>query len=347
MNYWCFTTTPVTAIQRTRLGTTNAVENNDVTKIYSLRKWFILAIFLTFLDGYFAQLQDSGITFYRYSCREICLWQRKLKKKKKKKKKKTTFFLLSSVFSPTPAYFGQYFLTVIYLLCKCFCILYIVLTLEPSLMHFFEPQVVSLSTETGNGSRLDFILGYNLPRVTIYHNAVNQHSLGTTNTDYNLHALRQNSLIRLRSPDKWCCFKIPNDLFDCYILSNAFLILIIMTSVHMHGIVSDYNGVVFGIRPWAARVKIQWNNISTKLFCSGGRAHCLGNKMCFLNIALTFDSWNNKLFTKTRILNQMYISIFYMYMYMGRLFCMPHTNFIGPSDCSLYVWAQLFKASLA
>ena len=98
-------------------------------------------------------------------------------------------FLLSSAFSPTPAYFGQYFRTVTHLLCKCFCNLYIVVTLEPSLMHLFEPQVVSMSTESGNGSKLDFLLGYNLPRVTIYHNAVNQHSLGTTNTD--LYALRQ------------------------------------------------------------------------------------------------------------------------------------------------------------
>ena len=64
--------TPVTTIQRKRLGTTNAVENDDVIKICSVRKWFILAIYLIFLGGYFAQLQESGITFYRYICREIC-----------------------------------------------------------------------------------------------------------------------------------------------------------------------------------------------------------------------------------------------------------------------------------
>ena len=66
-------------------------------------------------------------------------------------------------------------------------------------MHFFEPQVglVPMTIETGNGSKLEFLLGYNLPRVAIHHNAVNQHSLGTTNTDYNTNALRQNSLIRL------------------------------------------------------------------------------------------------------------------------------------------------------
>ena len=58
-------------------------------------------------------------------------------------------------------------------------------------MHFFESQVVSMSTENGNGSKLDFLLGYTLPRVTIHHNAVNQHCFGTTNTDYNLYALRQ------------------------------------------------------------------------------------------------------------------------------------------------------------
>ena len=45
-------------------------------------------------------------------------------------------------------------------------------------MHFFEPEVVSMSTESGNGSKLDFLFGYNLTRVAIYHNAVNQHSLG-------------------------------------------------------------------------------------------------------------------------------------------------------------------------
>ena len=64
-------------------------------------------------------------------------------------------------------------------------------------MHFFEPQVVPMSIETANGSKLEFLLGYNLPRVTIHHNAVNQHSLGTTNTDCNTNALRQNSLIRM------------------------------------------------------------------------------------------------------------------------------------------------------
>ena len=94
------------------------------------------------------------------------------------------------------------FLTVIHLMCKCICDLYIVMTLEPPLMHFFEPQVVSMSTESGNGSKLDFFLS----GVTIHHNTVNQHSLGTTNTDYTLHALRQISLIHLWSPDKQCCF---------------------------------------------------------------------------------------------------------------------------------------------
>ena len=64
-------------------------------------------------------------------------------------------------------------------------------------MHFFEPKVVSMSTESGNDSKLDFLLGYNLARVMIHHNAFNQYSLETTNMDYNLHALRQNSLIRL------------------------------------------------------------------------------------------------------------------------------------------------------
>ena len=65
------------------------------------------------------------------------------------------------------------------------------MTLEPPLRHFFEPQVVSMSTESGDGSKLDFLLGYNLSRVTVHHNAVNQHSLGTTKADYNFHALRQ------------------------------------------------------------------------------------------------------------------------------------------------------------
>ena len=69
----------------------------------------------------------------------------------------------------------QYFLTVTHVLCKCFCELYIVVTLEPPLMHFFVPQVVSMSTENGNGSKTDCLLEYNLPRVTIHHNAVNQH----------------------------------------------------------------------------------------------------------------------------------------------------------------------------
>ena len=41
-------------------------------------------------------------------------------------------------------------------------------------MHLFEPHVVSLSTGNGNGSKLDCLLGYNLLRVTIHHNTVNQ-----------------------------------------------------------------------------------------------------------------------------------------------------------------------------
>ena len=36
-------------------------------------------------------------------------------------------------------------------------------------MHFCEPKVVPMSTETGNGSKRDFLLGYNVPRVTIQH----------------------------------------------------------------------------------------------------------------------------------------------------------------------------------
>ena len=70
-------------------------------------------------------------------------------------KRKYFFFLSSSVFSPTLTYFGQYFLTVTHLLCKFFCDLYISVTLEPQLMHFFEPQVMSISTESGNSSKLD------------------------------------------------------------------------------------------------------------------------------------------------------------------------------------------------
>ena len=63
-----------------------------------------------------------------------------------------------------------------------------------------------------------------------------------------------------------------------------------------------------------------------------------GNSMCFGNDALIFarDSWNNKLFVKPGILNQMYTSI--VYMYMRRLFCMPYANFMGQSDCLLCVW---------
>ena len=114
---------------------------------------------------------------------------------------------MSSVFSPTPAYFGQYFLTITHLFCKCFCDLYIVVTEEPPFVHSFETQVVSMSTEPGNISKFDFLLGYNLPRVTIHHNTVNQHSLGTTNTDYNLHALRQNSLSTCKVPIKDTVFK--------------------------------------------------------------------------------------------------------------------------------------------
>ena len=64
------------------------------------------------------------------------------------------------------------------------------------MMHFFESQVVSMSTEFGNGSKLDFLLGYNLPRVTIHITRLNS-TVWEQHTDYNLHALRQNSLIRM------------------------------------------------------------------------------------------------------------------------------------------------------
>ena len=139
------------------------------------KKLFILAIFLIFLDDYF--FVAIGKRNYRL---QIQLQRNLLMTNEYK----NIFFLSSSVFSPNPAYFGQYFLTITHLLCKCFCDLYIVVTLEPPLMHFFEPQVVSISTESGNGSKLDFffffffLLGYNLPRGTIHHTAVNQHNLG-------------------------------------------------------------------------------------------------------------------------------------------------------------------------
>ena len=98
-----------------------------------------------------------------------CLLQIQLQRNLFMTNENKSIFLLSSVFSPTPAYFGQYFLTVIHLLCKCFCDLYIVFILESPLMHFFEPQVVSMSTENGNGSQLDFFVrvqltkGYDTP----------------------------------------------------------------------------------------------------------------------------------------------------------------------------------------
>ena len=133
-----------------------------------------------------------------HSCRKVILpFIDTVAEKSVHDKRKYFFFFRQTCFLPTPAYFGQFFLTVTHLLCKCFCDLYIIVTLEPPLMQFFVPQVVSMSTESGNGSKLNFLLGYNLPRVRIHHYAVNQHSLGTTDTDYNLHALRQNSSIRL------------------------------------------------------------------------------------------------------------------------------------------------------
>ena len=64
------------------------------------------------------------------------------------------------------------------------------------------------------------------------------------------------------------------------------------------------------------------------------------NNMCFWNDAMTFarDTWNNKQFVKTVILNQMYISIVYMYMCMRRLFRMSYAKFMGLCDCLLCVW---------
>ena len=81
--------------------------------------------------------------------------------------KNKNIFLLSSCFHQ-PQHTLVIFLTVTHHLCKCFCKLYTVVILEPPLMHLFESQALSLSTENGNSSKLDFLLlGYNLPRVTI------------------------------------------------------------------------------------------------------------------------------------------------------------------------------------
>ena len=43
-------------------------------------------------------------------------------------------------------------------------------------------------------------------------------------------------------------FLIPNDLFNCYIRLNASLILVIIISLHMHDIVSEFNRVIFELR---------------------------------------------------------------------------------------------------
>ena len=55
--------------------------------------------------------------------------------------------------------------------------------------------------------------------------------------------------------------------------------------------------------------------------------HCTKMKKEILNCIEKYRVLRTVLFVKTGILNQMYISV--VYMYMGRLFCMPHANFMG------------------
>ena len=133
-----------------------------------------------------------------------CLLQIQLQRNLFTANKNKNIFISPSVFSPTPAYFVQYFLTVTHCLCKCFCHLYFVETLEPSLMHFFEPEVVSMSIESGNGSKLDVLLGYNLPRVAIHHNAyISAVREQQTRIIIFMHwDYSKNYSIRLWSPDK-------------------------------------------------------------------------------------------------------------------------------------------------
>ena len=69
------------------------------------------------------------------------------------------------------------------------------------------------------------------------------------------------------------------------------------------------------------------NSVSVKLFFAQlVELIAWGNNMCFWNVAMTFarDSWNHKVFVKTGILNQIYISI--VYIYIGKLFWWVRTT---------------------
>ena len=126
---------------------------------------------MKFVGRNFAQLQKNGITFSDAVAKKFMTNEEK------------NIVLLLSVFSSASAYFDQYFLIVIHLFCED---LYIITILELPLMQFCEFQVVFMSTESGDDSKLDFLLAYNLPRIMIHHNAVTQRHFETTNSDHNL-----------------------------------------------------------------------------------------------------------------------------------------------------------------
>ena len=82
-------------------------------------------------------------------------------------------------------------------------------------MQYVELYVVSMQTESGYN--LEFLSRYNLPRIMILHNAVCQHTLGTTNTDcFYLSSDTGHRDPLMGSTDR--IILTQNDLFDRYAL---------------------------------------------------------------------------------------------------------------------------------
>ena len=155
-------------------------------KVYIVVCYFFLIVFSTVeLTSFATREAVLAITFYRYSCKEMCSWQKKIERYFSFVKRVfTNPSILRSIFSDRYTSFVQMLFW--FLFC---CGLDICISLSP--------RWCQCPLNPGISSKLDFLLGYNLPRVTTHHNAVNQYSLGATNTDYNLHAPRQISLIHL------------------------------------------------------------------------------------------------------------------------------------------------------
>ena len=165
------------------LGATNTVENYDVTRICS---WKIMIFFLRHIPILL------GWLFCIAAGKRYCLLQTQLLRNLFTTNKNKNFFfsVVKRVFTK-PSIFRSIFLTVYACFVQMLLWLLYCCDSRASIDPFLWAQgsVSVLNPEMVQS--LMFLLGYNIPRVTIPHT---QHSLGTTYTDYNLYALRQNIL---------------------------------------------------------------------------------------------------------------------------------------------------------